>query len=150
MGFDLYGLKPNGQNGEYFRNNVWWWRPLWDYVVDIVDLKGEAKKGESNSCYRLSDKKAKKIAEILKREIKEGNTREYEYRYWSKLVKMPDIKCKLCKGTGKRKDMPDQDKCNACNGLGHERPFETHYPFSEENVKEFAIFCEKSGGFEIC
>ena len=24
------------------------------------------------------------------------------------------------------------------------------YPFSEENVREFAIFCEESGGFEIC
>ena len=23
--------------GEYFRNNVWWWRPLWDYVYSLCD-----------------------------------------------------------------------------------------------------------------
>ena len=23
--------------GLYFRNNVWWWRPLWTYVVVICD-----------------------------------------------------------------------------------------------------------------
>ena len=23
--------------GVYFRNNVWWWRPLWDYVCNNVD-----------------------------------------------------------------------------------------------------------------
>ena len=63
MGFDLYGLNPKGdvpkpvitdwkddsisfeeqmkayqsyQNdtpGSYFRANVWWWRPLWQYIT---------------------------------------------------------------------------------------------------------------------
>ena len=27
---------------------------------------------------------------------------------------------------------------------------EYNYPFSEENVREFAIFCHESGGFQIC
>ena len=30
MGMDVYGLNPD----KYFRNNVWWWRPLWDYVCN--------------------------------------------------------------------------------------------------------------------
>ena len=21
--------------GYYFRNNVWWWRPLWEYICDV-------------------------------------------------------------------------------------------------------------------
>ncbi len=23
--------------GAYFRNNVWWWRPLWNYVTELCD-----------------------------------------------------------------------------------------------------------------
>ena len=32
MGFDVYGKDPDpgSGSGEYFRNNVWWWRPLRD------------------------------------------------------------------------------------------------------------------------
>ena len=66
MGFDLRGLKPNDeivpdepnwldesdwavqqreawsswqQNtpGSYFRNNVWYWRPLWNFVCEVCD-----------------------------------------------------------------------------------------------------------------
>ncbi|QOR55575.1 MAG: hypothetical protein UMS36scaffold28_65 [Phage 59_13] len=29
MGMDVYGVKPKSKQGEYFRNNVWSWRPLW-------------------------------------------------------------------------------------------------------------------------
>ena len=28
--------------------------------------------------------------------------------------------------------------------------YEAHYPFSVQNVKDFANFCRESGGFEIC
>jgi hypothetical protein len=28
MGFDIYGLNPKNKEGEYFRNNVWWWRGI--------------------------------------------------------------------------------------------------------------------------
>ena len=42
MGFDLYG----NSNSEYFRNNVWWWRRLADYVCEftgVVDEKDKKK-----------------------------------------------------------------------------------------------------------
>ena len=32
MGMDVYGENPKNEKGEYFRNNVWWWRPLGDFV----------------------------------------------------------------------------------------------------------------------
>ena len=28
--------------------------------------------------------------------------------------------------------------------------FFSQYPFSEENVKKFALFCKESGGYRIC
>ena len=43
------------------------------------------------------------------------------------------------------KGLPVPDK----KGIGKVDSFGTHYPFSADNVKEFAEFCEESGGFEI-
>lgn len=38
MGMDLYGKKPLNPVGEYFRNNVWWWRPLAVFVQKLIQL----------------------------------------------------------------------------------------------------------------
>ena len=35
MGMDVYGLKPKTVVGEYFRNNIWSWHPLWDYCCFV-------------------------------------------------------------------------------------------------------------------
>lgn len=173
MGFDIYGIKPKNATpkpevkdwsndeqakaywkwqdetkGAYFRNNVWWWRPLWEYVQEVAGIERIKEFGGSNDG-EVTEEEALQIAKKLRAEIKKGKTKDYEWDYTWKLVRMPDIKCKLCNGTGKRNDEHVKGECNACNGLGHERPFETNYPFSVENVKEFAEFCENSGGFEI-
>ena len=66
----------------------------------------------------------------------------------------PDEDCEICNGTGKRKKPPEVGagdvKCNGCQGKGTRRPFSSNYPFHIDNLKEFAKFCEQSGGFEIC
>ena len=36
MGFDLYGLAATSENGAYFRNNCWWWRPLWNFTCKLL------------------------------------------------------------------------------------------------------------------
>ena len=42
MGMDVIGLKPTSKEGEYFRNNVWWWGPLADYCMEVApDNYGE-------------------------------------------------------------------------------------------------------------
>jgi hypothetical protein len=40
--------------------------------------------------------------------------------------------------------------CNACDGKGEVPDVETHYPFDEDNVREFAGFLRVCGGFRIC
>ena len=174
MGFDIYGLSPKGgmreypaqdiENrdevikeywewqdttlGAYFRNNVWWWRPLWQYVQEVVPNNRLKELGENNDG-TVTEPEATEIAKVLNEELESGRTAKYEREYLWKLVQLPDVKCDICKGKGKRKDMPEQKHCNGCGGLGHERPWETHYPFSTDNVREFADFCWNSGGFEI-
>jgi len=39
--------------------------------------------------------------------------------------------------------------CNGCSGEGQREHTMSGYPFSEENVEEFAEFCIHSGGFRI-
>lgn len=103
--------------GVYFRNNVWWWRPLWDYIYNATDLISEKEwnDGHMNDGLEIDEDRAKKIAEYLDYALRSGQVKDYEERY---------------------KEMQKDEKYE--------------YPFSEENVREFAIFCHESGGFTIC
>ena len=143
----------NSNPGTYFRNNVWWWRPLWDYVCfacdDILDEE-DADAGHSNSGHQISEKKAEVIAAKLKVLIKNGEVDYFATERQKALDDIPDEECEFCNGTGVRKDMKIDNGCNGCQGKGSRRPFNTQYPFDVDNVKEFAKFCEQSGGFEIC
>ena len=81
MGFDLYGLNPKGDipkpvitdwedkkqtddffkyqdetPGSYFRTNVWYWRPLWQYVSVVCEnilTEKDMERGEFNDGHRI-------------------------------------------------------------------------------------------------
>lgn len=120
MGFDLIGLKAQNNKGEYFRNNCWWWRPLADYILSNVDLP---------------------IAKQSIWEFNDGGTITAKQS-----IKIADKLEKLMK-EGKTKEYEKE-----WNKKDKENPTFPgfSYPFSEKNVKEFAIFCRNSGGFRIC
>mgnify|MGYP003658838853 CR=1 FL=1 len=166
MGFDLYGLNPDGDipkpvitdwedkkqteayfayqdgtPGSYFRTNVWFWRPLWQYVTvscDDILTEKDMEEGEHNSGHRISKTKANRIA--------------------SRLKKLPKEECHICNGEGIRNDEIGKQArnknsaytCNGCDGKGVKNNFNTHYPFESDVVMRFAEFCKQSGGFEIC
>jgi len=46
-------------------------------------------------------------------------------------------------------DYPEPHRADWDN-LQSQRKWESSYPFEIDNVREFAEFCEQSGGFEIC
>jgi len=153
MGFDLHGLRPYNETGEYFRNNVWWWRPLWNYVsgkcIDILS-KEDIEHGSYTDGWQIPIQKAREIAKRLKYLISCGEVEKYEKEYTKEQEELPDIPCDLCEATGERYDEIVQGKCNKCDGKGTVRPWTCSYPFSEDNVKEFAKFADESGGFDIC
>lgn len=151
MGFDLYGVQAKSENGEYFRNNVWWWRPLASYVLENVALPEEGKElWHTNDGHLVSEKTAVEIADTLARLVEEGHTARYEKEYQRELDALPLDICGLCAGTGQRNDRFVKGTCNACGGAGKVKNFATNYPFSVDNVREFAAFCRESGGFTIC
>ena len=105
--------------GIYFRNNVWWWRPLWDYVWKLCEDDGiitreQYKEGHYNSGAEINIHQAELIALRLNHAIKMGWVEEYKKQYET--------------------DTEDDNY---------------EYPFHEDNVKAFAEFCKDSGGFSI-
>jgi hypothetical protein len=109
--------------GRYFRNNVWWWRPLWDYVCDACqDILEEEdwNRGHYNDNHLIDEEKSIAIADILDRELENGDTDKYKELYDDQI-----------------KELSKKDK------------FESSYPFEIDNVKRFALFCRESGGFTI-
>tara|TARA_R110002110_G_scaffold99916_5_gene255139 strand:- start:365 stop:805 length:441 start_codon:yes stop_codon:yes gene_type:complete len=70
----------NNNKGIYFRNNNWWWRPLWIYVYDnCKDILTEKdyESGHYNDGHKISNTKAKRIATRLtkldKEQVKDVN-----------------------------------------------------------------------------
>jgi len=150
MGFDLSGMNPNitrpapelppfpertdkdwekyhdwqEENcGTYFRNNVWWWRPLWNFVSSVCEdilTEKDIESGSYNDGHKISKTKAGKMAKRLHGLIEDNTAKKYEALYKEELDSL---------------EQDDWDKS---------------YPFSEDNVRKFANFCANSGGFQIC
>jgi len=138
--------------GIYFRNNVWWWRPLWEYVCNICDdilTQKDMEKGGYNNAATISKTKAIKIAARIMKENKSGNLDKYAQDYAATVARMEKEDCTHCNGTGIRDDEHVQGKCNACTN-GKREPWAASYPFTVENAIEFAKFAKESGGFQIC
>jgi hypothetical protein len=171
MGMDVYGNNPTSERGEYFRNNVWWWRPLWDFCEEIAPELCSGVSGHTNDGDGLDEEGAKALANVLQISLAEGVVDTYEMKRKEYLSSLPKEDCKWCGNTGIRTDsvgvengMPTKELtkaeaqelgrtigwCNGCSGKGWTDSWETHYPFNRANVEEFATFLAECGGFRIC
>ena len=152
MGFDLYSLgNHKSSNGEYFRNNVWWWRPLWNYcLINYPTLANKVKYANSNDGDGLNSRDSKNLAFLIKKDIENGKAQKYANERQIYLDSLPLQKCEHCNGTGVRNDRYVQGECNGCHGAGKVKQWQTYYPFSIENLSEFQEFLDNCGGFSIC
>ena len=137
--------------GVYFRNNVWFWRPLWNYCHKVCPEIITDKiwdEGHHNGGQKINDEDAKVLGAVLLHQINKGNTIKYEAEYIQWQDDLEQNICTTCnnnnKGNNKKKD------CKMCDKTGKRDNWNKSYPFQTENVKEFAEFCLNSGGFEIC
>ena len=204
MGFDLHGLSPSNEQvpdcdfsdekttqayfawqsntkGAYFRQNVWGWRPVWQYVMencgDIISVE-DAQRGSYNDGHEITKEKAKLISNRINSLHKSGELANHARTYATEMDSLPDEECKICNGTGTRKEwegwqseelwlmyhdsLKEEDSlggygwakeckgCNSCHGVGKVKNFDRSYRFDVESILEFAEFCEYSGGFRIC
>ena len=154
--------------GYYFRNNVWWWRPLADFVLWLADKEFTTDKDRegwhNNGGYRVDEKTAKIVAELLEASIDEGIAKRFEDENKRKMKKAKlhnlevakkhdELQMIVKEKTGKDNLVPadyPEPFNSQWNDIQKLTNYEAHYPFSVENVKDFARFCRESGGFEIC
>lgn len=170
MGMDVIGTSPAAAEGSYFRNNIWWWRPLWDYCEKVAPEVVAGVAGQTNDGDGLDGTSAKKLARILDEEIESGRCQQYAADYDRARATLGRHRCEWCGGTGVRSDsvgllhrMPekplepalavicgrDRGWCNGCGGEGLKDDWKVSYRFSVDNVRNFASFCAASGGFRI-
>ena len=161
MGMDVYGVKPTTEQGKYFRNSVWSWRPLAIYIKFVAppELYDKCENWQSNDADGLDADDSQKLADLLQAELDGGGAAKYALTYQSGLEQLPNEVCELCEGTGTRKPPPMRGagdpkkggiKCNACHGEGYRESWAKMYPFDVENVQEFVTFLRGCGGFKIC
>lgn len=171
MGMDVFGVSPKTQTGEYFRNNVWWWRSLWEYCCQVAPEITSGVSGQTNDGEGLDADGAAELARRLREEISSGRCAEFATEFAAWKASLGRDGCEWCDGTGVRTDavgvehgMPGKTLdeasaillgratgwCNGCNGEGLRDDWRLAYHFSVENVAEFAEFAEHSGGFRIC
>ena len=150
MGMDISGRKPVSETGSYFRNNVWWWRPLWSYCCnvgeDLID-KETAEGCTYNDGKGLNANDAAKLGVLLQAKIADGHTKLWKNERELWLESLEDENCIVCNNNnrGKRK----KKDCHGCKGKGTQENWLKSYPFDVENVKEFSNFLIDSGGFEV-
>ena len=152
--------------GDYFRSNVWWWRPLANYVIQFTGCIDESDQvaWSENGGHEVDDQTAKQIHNQLMVLIESGHTKKFEDDYEKERLKAEkhndkvekelseferDVCYRLDKKNLAPNDFPKSDK-DKWDKIWNKRKWNASYPFSVENVKEFAEFCRFSGGFKIC
>jgi hypothetical protein len=153
------------QSGTYFRNNVWWWRPLANYVLEYTKVIPEENQDgwHYNDCHMVSKQDAEMIGQQLDHLIKSGHTKKFEKQYEQRRKKIEkhnekvekeletfsqSVKKKMKNDNLVPKDFPEEDH-KKWEKIYGKRNSDGSYPFAEENVKEFSEFCKNSGGFTI-
>lgn len=161
MGMDVYGISPSSVEGEYFRNNVWWWRPLWHYVeINFPELSSKVPNAHYNDGDGLDKNDSLLLADKLQEHINQGKVLQYEKDWKAAIESAPLEQCTYCSQTGVRiwepGTVPNDTQntkileCNVCQGVGFVKSFECNYLFSQKNVIQFVHFLKHCGGFKIC
>tara|TARA_R100000234_G_scaffold4267_1_gene3341 strand:- start:255 stop:848 length:594 start_codon:yes stop_codon:yes gene_type:complete len=156
----------NENPGHYFRNNVWWWRPLANYVLQLMGnefTEDEQASWHHNDGFEVSEEKAQKIADRLEQELKTKRVKTVESFYQEKMKrasaknkvlekKRNELEKIVWEKTGEKLapvKYPEPFK-QQWEDIQNQYDWNASYPFSEENVIDFMRFCRESGGFQIC
>jgi hypothetical protein len=154
--------------GVYFRNNVWWWRRLADYILDhtkCVDEK-DFDKWQHNDGHEVDEETAIQIANQLEYLLNTGHATKYKQEIDEEIKKaeehnnkveqmLSELRIEVSKALNKNVDnLAPADYPKPFNEkwweITNQKDYRADYPFSIDNVKEFIEFARNSGGFRIC
>lgn len=152
--------------GVYFRANVWYWRPVVDWLTHHIEVLDEEdiKHLSYNDGHIINETVAKIIGNTILHHNDEGLLDDWVQTHKIAQALRDKEECTICEGTGVRTDAIAKEvglpvftkhgieghKCNGCNGEGKKEAFENNYPYDKEVLLRFGKFTLESGGFQIC
>ena len=152
--------------GIYFRNNVWWWRPLADLVIKLCKLLDEKQKEHlhDNGGYEYNEATANYIADTLEAFVKSPVAKRTEIAHKKQMkkadaynkkvqIKLDALRVDAIAKTGNKNIAPrdyPKDLNDKWESIYRERDYTANYPFALKNVKEFIKFLRECGGFTVC
>ena len=136
MGYDLYAVKPSSEKFGYFRSNIWYWRPLWNYVAilskDIL-TDDDIEEGNYNNDHIINSELSVTIGNRILESFSNNVFTDFKDKF--------------------EKEKEDLDKENICtnsnNNTSYSENFYKNYILDKDLLEEFANFCINSGGFQI-
>lgn len=157
----------NQNVGEYFRNNVWNWRPLANFIIELNKdwLSDEQRENlHNNSGYEFNNHQAQEIKNSLVEALNNGLIKKTETLWleqskiskkWNdRIIKLKKLlHKKAVKETSNTDIVPNAyppELQLKWDKLSEQFDYTPSYPVSESNVKDFVKFLDECGGFKIC
>ena len=156
--------------GDYFRANVWGWRPIWSFVCEVcpdILTEEDFKRGQYNDNHLIEEDRARDIAKRLRNKMDLARERQKQYeteapakekfnkmledagRYIFEEISKPKTPLITCPGDMEIHDPENYKRWETLVHSGNIKFDEMSYPIDADFIEEFANFAEHSGGFRI-
>jgi len=156
--------------GDYFRANVWGWRPIWNFVCEVcpdILTQDDFEKGHYNDNHLIEEDRAKDIAKRLREKMDLARERQKKFeaeapnkehfnkmledaaRFIFENISKPKSELITCPGDMEIHDPENYKRWEALSHYQNIKFDEMSYPINAEYIEEFANFAEHSGGFRI-
>ena len=156
--------------GEYFRANVWGWRPIWEFVCEVcpdILTEEDYTKGQYNDNHLIEADRARDIAKRLREKMDLARDRQKKYeaeapnkqkfnemledaaRFIFEKISKPKSELITCPGDMQIHDPENYKRWETLTHYDNIKFDEMSYPINAEYIEEFANFAEHSGGFRI-
>ena len=168
--WDLQREFRDANPGEYFRANVWFWRPIWNFVCEVcpdILTEEDFERGQYNDNHLIEEDRAKDIAKRLREKMDLARKRQKKYEtdapnkekfnkmledagsFIFEKISKPKSELITCPGDMEIHDPENYKRWETLVHSGHIQFDEMSYPINAKAIEEFAEFAEHSGGFRI-
>ena len=156
--------------GDYFRANVWGWRPIWEFECEVcpdILTEEDYKRGHYNDNHLIEEDRAKDIAKRLREKMDLARDRQKKYEaeapnkekfnkmledagsFIFEKISKPKSELIRCPGDMQTHDPENYKRWETLTHYNNIKFDEMSYPIDADFIEEFANFAEHSGGFRI-
>ena len=168
--WDLQNKFRDANPGEYFRANVWGWRPIWEFVCEVcpdILTEEDYTKGQYNDNHLIEADRARDIAKRLREKMDLARNRQKKYEaeapnkdkfntmlenaatFLYNEISKPKTPLITCPGDMQIHDPENYKRWETLINYNNIKFDEMSYPIDADFIEEFANFAEHSGGFRI-